>query len=207
MGGGRRGGSLMIWCCELIEECLYLCPRRWPIFYVQMLVSHLVYHSLPPCDQRRTDFTGEVEMNCVWKLKGLGPAEVGVAALTATSGRADSDILLVGRRGEAASSGLRKARSREGESSPMSFQLPEWLPLLERDRGRSRSMSSSTSSSGGRSRLGGMMVGRPDAMTGRGKGRGRRGGGRRRRKVILRRSLMRPGVGGGPRRDRKPVAA
>lgn len=86
-------------------------------------------------------------MVCVWKLKGP-PGLAGVMATAAApSPKAESDILLEGRRGETTKSGLRKAWS-------MSFQLwceTELVELL-RDEGRSRSRSiksSSWASSGG----------------------------------------------------------
>lgn len=65
-------------------------------------------------------------MNCVWKLNGLPPGLAGGTASTAVV----SDILLDGRRGEAAKSGLRKPLLRDEVRSSMSFQLLLLLLLL-----------------------------------------------------------------------------
>lgn len=126
---------------------------------------------------KRTDLTGEVDMDWVWKLKGPG---AGAAGTSPFSERADSvDILLAGRLMLRGVSGRRR-EALFGESSkpPMSFQLPMLLVALAREAGRSTSKSlsrarsrSTTSSSGGGSTSrggvgdgGGKSGGRPDAM-------------------------------------------
>lgn len=164
--------------------------------------------------QRPTDFTGDVDMNCVWKLKGLA---AGAEDAMAPSGPAESDILLVGRLGETAASGLRNARSRGASRSSMSFQLLA-LQLLAREGGRSlsRSMASSSSSSSGggwtrSGRLGGRSVGRPEAMGSKGEHEERRGQQEEEGGGPTAASLDSPcrsrrdrRVGGGPGSDRKP---
>lgn len=130
--------------------------------------------------QQLTDLTGEVDMDCVWKLKGPG---AGAAGTSPFSERADSvDMLLAGRRMLRGVSGLRRAALfREGRRPPMSFQLAVLLVALEREPGRmsraqsrsisiSASTSTSLSSGGGSMRRGGVGEGggraddRPEAM-------------------------------------------
>ena len=41
-GGGRGGGSWKIWCWVEMLLCLYLWPRRWPMFWEKHCVSELV---------------------------------------------------------------------------------------------------------------------------------------------------------------------
>lgn len=75
---------------------------------------------------QHTDFVGDVDMNWVWKLKGLSAGLAGVMAtaeMLPPSSAIESDILLDGRRGEATKSGLRKPLSRDRYRSSMSFQL------------------------------------------------------------------------------------